>query len=101
MARILMAGAAALACLAANAFAQSSAPAPDAGTAESVPLEPMGPIVNGKHIQPSMADIMEREALKQSPGEPGAAPPPRGSSTSDKELDELYDEVLKQSQPQP
>jgi hypothetical protein len=100
MARILMAGAAALVILAANAFAQSSAPAPDPGV-EPAPLEPMGPIVNGKHIQPSLSDIMEREAQKQPPGEPGAAPPARGSSTSDKELDELYDEVLKQSQPQP
>ena len=101
MARILLAGAAALVCLAANAFAQDSAPAPDPGTAESAPLEPMGPIVNGKHIQPSLSDIMEREALKQPPGQADAAPPPRGSSTSDKELDELYDQVLKQSQPQP
>ena len=98
MARILMAGAAALVWLAASAFAQDNPPPPDP---EAAPLEPMGPIVNGKHIQPSMSDIMEREALKQSPGQPDAAPPDRGPKPSDKELDELYDEVLRQSQPKP
>ena len=98
MARILMASAAALLWLAgADALAQSASTSPDPA-AEAAPLEPLGPIVNGKHLQPSLSDIMERQALKQ-PGQPDAAPPAHGADPADKELDELYDEVLKQSQP--
>ena len=80
-----------LICLAAGgAFGQTS---PEGDTA---PIVPPGPIVNGKHIQPTQTDIQEREAVRQ-PGQPEAAPR-RNGDTGDKELDQLYEEVLKQSQ---
>ena len=81
-----------LICLAASGAA---AQPPEGDTA---PIVPPGPIVNGKHIQPSQTDIEEREAVRQ-PGQPGQpeATPRRGGDTGDKDLDELYDEVLKQS----
>jgi hypothetical protein len=98
MARILMASAAMLLWLAgSDALAQSGSTSPDPG-AETAPLELPGPIVNGKHLQPTLSDIIERQALKQ-PGQLELPPPPQGGGTSDKELDELYDQVLKQSQP--
>jgi hypothetical protein len=97
MARTLMAVVAAMLCLAGPAaLAQSVAPALDP-EAEVTPLEPMGPIVDGKHLQPTLSDIMERQALRQ----PQGAPAGRGRDTGDKELDELYEEVLRLSQPQP
>ena len=96
MARTLMAVAALLCLASPAALAQSAPTAPDPET-EAPPVEPMGPIVNGKRLQPTLSDIMEREALRQ----PQGAPAGRGRDTGDKELDELYEEVLKQSQPQP
>ena len=81
--------------VAGGAFGQTEPP-PEGDT---VPIVPPGPIVNGKHIQPTQTDIQEREA-EQHPGQPGqpAATPPRGGADSgDKELDELYEEVLRQS----
>ena len=83
-----------LICLAASGAAAQTTP-PEGDTA---PIVPPGPIVNGKHIQPSQTDIEEREAVRQ-PGQPGQpeATPRRGGDTGDKELDELYEEVLKQS----
>ena len=57
-----------------------------------------GSIVNGRHLQPTLSDIMERQALRP-PGQRESAPPSRGPDPADKELDELYYEVLKQSQP--
>ena len=97
MARTLMAVAAALLCLAGPAaLAQDAATAPEPDV-EAPPVEPMGPIVNGKRLQPTLSDIMERQALRQ----PQGASAGFGRDTGDKELDELYEEVLKQSQPQP
>jgi hypothetical protein len=86
-----------LICLAASGASGQTTPPTDP-EAETAPLVPPGPIVNGKHIQPSQTDIEEREAVRQ-PGQPGQpeATPRRGGDTRDKELDELYDEVLKQS----
>jgi hypothetical protein len=81
-----------LICLAAGgAHAQTTPP-----EGETVPIVPPGPIVNGKHIQPTQTDIEQREAVRQ-PGQP-EAPPRRAGDTGDKELDQLYDEVLRQSQ---
>ena len=94
MAWIRSAAAIMLICLAASgAFAQTTPP--DGDTA---PIVPPGPIVNGKHIQPTQSDILERETGRQ-PGQPGQpeAAPRRGGDPADKELDELYDEVLKQT----
>ena len=93
MARIRLAGTAALVWLGCAGAQAQTALDPDAP-----PVEPLGPIVNGKHLQPSLSDIMERQALKQ-PGQPEAAPAGGGREPADKELDELYEEVLKQSQP--
>jgi len=84
-----------LICLAASgAFGQTTPPPTDPET-DTAPIVPPGPIVNGKHIQPTQTDIQEREAERQ-PGQPGATPR-RGGDSGDKELDELYDEVLKQT----
>ena len=82
---------------ASGAFAQTTPPPTDA-EADTAPIVPPGPIVNGKHVQPTQTDILEREAGRQ-PGQPGQpeATPGRGAGPADKELDELYDEVLKQS----
>jgi hypothetical protein len=81
-----------LICLAAGGAFGQTTPPPEGDTA---PILPPGPIVNGKHIQPTQTDIQEREAERQ-PGQPGATPR-RGGDSGDKELDELYDEVLKQT----
>lgn len=94
MAWIRSAAAIMLICFAAGgAFGQTTPPPETDG--ETAPIVPPGPIVNGKHIQPTQTDIEEREAVRQ-PGQPEATPR-RGADTGDKELDELYEEVLKQS----
>ena len=84
-----------LICLAASGAFGQTEPSPEGDTA---PIVPPGPIVNGKHIQPTQSDILERETGRQ-PGQPGQpeAAPRRGGDPADKELDELYDEVLKQT----
>jgi hypothetical protein len=82
-----------LICLAAGGAFGQTEPPPEGDTA---PIVPPGPIVNGKHIQPRQTDIQEREAVRQ-PGQPEATPR-RNGDTGDKELDQLYEEVLKQSQ---
>ena len=93
---IRSAAAAMLICLASGgAFGQTTPPPDPEG--ETAPIVPPGPIVNGKHIQPTQTDIEEREAAERQPGQPEATPQ-RGGGTNDKELDELYEEVLKQSQ---
>ena len=83
-----------LICLAASGAFGQTAPPPEGETA---PIVPPGPIVNGKHIQPTQTDIEERKAVQ--PGQPAQpeATPRQGGGPADKELDELYDEVLKQS----
>jgi hypothetical protein len=93
-----MAIAVTLLCLAgAGALAQSSSTPPDPRT-ETAPLEPLRPIVNGHDLQPTVSEIREREAIRHRE-QPGSAPPGRGSGRADKEVDELYNEVLRNSQP--
>lgn len=89
-----------LICLAASGAFGQTTPPPTDPEADTAPTVPPGPIVNGKHIQPTQTDIEEREAVRQpgQPGQPEATPGRGGASPADKELDELYDEVLKQSQ---
>jgi len=94
MAWIRSAAAIMLICFAAGGAFGQTTPPPETGD-ETAPIVPPGPIVNGKHIQPTQTDIEEREAVRQ-PGQPEATPR-RGADTGDKELDELYEEVLKQS----
>jgi len=99
MAWIGSAAAIMLICLAGGgAFGQTTPPLEPEG--DTAPIVPPGPIVNGKHIQPTQTDIQERAAGRQpgQPAQPEATPPRNGAGPADKELDELYDEVLKQSQ---
>ncbi|MFO1057706.1 MAG: hypothetical protein U1E53_12155 [Dongiaceae bacterium] len=87
---------AALLALAGAAFAQDSGQAPDAGGVDQPPADLyQGPIVGGKKIQPTQSEIMDRLMLQRE-GQPGGAPPPQ---QKDKELDELYDQLLQQSGP--
>ena len=87
-----------LICLAASGAFGQTTPPPTEPETDTAPIVPPGPIVNGKHIQPTQSDILERETGRQ-PGQPGQpeATPRRGGDPADKELDELYDEVLKQT----
>lgn len=94
MTGIRSAAAVMLVCLAAGGAFGQTTPPPEGDTA---PILPPGPIVNGKHIQPTQTDIQEREAAERQPGQPDATPQ-RGGGSEDKELDELYEQVLKQSQ---
>ena len=81
-----------------GALAQSSSTTVAPGP-QSAPVAPLDPIVNGRHRQPGWSDIMERQYRQRGQAEP--APPSRGpDGAGDKDLDELYDEVLKQSEPQ-
>ena len=70
-----------LVCLAASGAFGQTTPPPEGDTA---PIVPPGPIVNGKHIQPTQTDIQERETEHQ-PGQPEATPR-RGADPTDKEL---------------
>jgi hypothetical protein len=90
---IQSAAAVALICLAAGGAFGQTEPPPEG---DSGAIVPPGPIVNGKHIQPTQTDIQEREAVRQ-PGQPETAPP-RNDNSGDKELDQLYEDVLKESQ---
>src|SRR5882724_11116848 len=78
----------------AGALAQSSSTPLDTRT-ETAPLEPLRPIVNGHDLQPTVSEIMEREAIKHR-GQPESVPPAQGSGPADNEIDELYNEVLKE-----
>ena len=82
-----------LSVMAGAAVAQTTRPREDLA---QVPLP--GPIVGGRHLQPTQDDIVRRQArLTQGDGMvPGPGP---ARARQDKELDELYHQLLKQSTP--
>jgi len=83
-----------LATASAHALAQSPPSLPEA-QGSYAPTGPAGPIVGGRRIQPTQSDIIDREALRR-PGRP----PGRGPDPTDKELDDLYEELMRRAQPQ-
>jgi hypothetical protein len=77
------------------ALAQTTQPREDLA---QVPLP--GPIVGGRHLQPTQYNIVERQA-RLMPGDETAPASIPGRPKLDKELDDLYDQLMKQSQPGP
>jgi hypothetical protein len=60
-----------------------------------------GPIVGGKKIQPTQGEITDRLMLQRegNQGSGGAQPAQPVQQQNDKELDELYQQLLQQSGP--
>jgi hypothetical protein len=75
--------------LAAPVLAQTSTQ-PPAGAAESVPDPGQGPVVNGRHRQPSRSEIQDRERAQGRSAEAIA----REERAKDREVDELYRELM-------
>ena len=63
---------------------------------QSAPPAYQGPIVGGKNIQPTQGEITERLMQQREEEGKGGQPPVR---QNDKELDELYEQLLQQSGP--
>lgn len=89
--------------LAATLALAAAARAQDAGAGSldqpAAPLPYEGPIVGGKKIQPTQSEIMDRLMQQRENGQLPAGsggPPP---AVNDKELDELYQQLLQQSSP--